>query len=74
MRFVCRLVLFASLGILALPLSAFAAPERPEITGIALVRLRVSNMDASGSLRSVNGNVEILDSVGGFSAHTTNAM
>jgi DUF4097 and DUF4098 domain-containing protein YvlB len=34
--------------------------------------VRVSNMDASGSLRSVNGNVEILDSVGGFSAHTTN--
>ncbi len=25
----------------------FAAPERPEITGIALVRIRVSNMDAS---------------------------
>jgi DUF4097 and DUF4098 domain-containing protein YvlB len=34
--------------------------------------VRVSSMDASGSLRSVNGNVEILDCGGGFSAHTTN--
>ncbi len=44
MRFLRHLAL---LWIVAVPLSAFAAPDRPEITGIALVRLRVSNMDAS---------------------------
>jgi catechol 2,3-dioxygenase-like lactoylglutathione lyase family enzyme len=44
MRFVLQLAL---LWIAALPVSAFAAPERPEITGIALVRLRVTSMDAS---------------------------
>jgi catechol 2,3-dioxygenase-like lactoylglutathione lyase family enzyme len=44
MRFVGYLAL---LWIVALPVGALAAPERPEITGIALVRLRVSNMDAS---------------------------
>jgi catechol 2,3-dioxygenase-like lactoylglutathione lyase family enzyme len=43
-RFVRQLAL---LWIVALPVGAFAAPERPEITGIALVRLRASNMDAS---------------------------
>jgi catechol 2,3-dioxygenase-like lactoylglutathione lyase family enzyme len=32
---------------IALPISVFGATERPEITGIALVRLRASNMDAS---------------------------
>jgi catechol 2,3-dioxygenase-like lactoylglutathione lyase family enzyme len=37
----------ALLWIVALPVAAIATPERPEITGIALVRLRVSNMDAS---------------------------
>jgi catechol 2,3-dioxygenase-like lactoylglutathione lyase family enzyme len=35
------------LWIVALPAGVRAAPERPEITGIALVRLRVSNMDDS---------------------------
>jgi catechol 2,3-dioxygenase-like lactoylglutathione lyase family enzyme len=43
-RFVRHLAL---LWIIALPLSASAAQERPEITGIALVRLRASNIDAS---------------------------
>jgi catechol 2,3-dioxygenase-like lactoylglutathione lyase family enzyme len=37
----------ALLWIMALPIGVIAAPERPEITGIALVRLRVTNMDAS---------------------------
>jgi catechol 2,3-dioxygenase-like lactoylglutathione lyase family enzyme len=44
MRFVFQLAL---LWIAALPVSVFAAPERPEITGIALVRLRVTNLDTS---------------------------
>jgi catechol 2,3-dioxygenase-like lactoylglutathione lyase family enzyme len=44
MRFVFQLAL---LWIAALPVNAVAAPERPEITGIALVRLRVTNLDAS---------------------------
>jgi catechol 2,3-dioxygenase-like lactoylglutathione lyase family enzyme len=44
MRFMRQL---AWLWIVALPAGAIAAPERPEITGIALVRLRASNMDAS---------------------------
>jgi catechol 2,3-dioxygenase-like lactoylglutathione lyase family enzyme len=43
-RFVRQL---AWLWIVALPVGALAAPERPEITGIALVRLRASDMDAS---------------------------
>jgi catechol 2,3-dioxygenase-like lactoylglutathione lyase family enzyme len=44
MRFVVQLAL---LWIAALPASALASTERPEITGIALVRLRVTNMGAS---------------------------
>ena len=44
MRFVRHLAL---LWIIALPVGAVAAPERPDITGIALVTLRVTNMDAS---------------------------
>jgi len=44
MRFVRH---FALLWIVALPVGAVAIPERPEITGIALVRLRVAHMDAS---------------------------
>jgi len=44
MRFVRQLAL---LWIVALPGGAVAIPERPEITGIALVRLRVTHMDAS---------------------------
>jgi catechol 2,3-dioxygenase-like lactoylglutathione lyase family enzyme len=44
MRFVRQLAL---LWIVALPVGAVAIPERPEITGIALVRLRATNMDAS---------------------------
>lgn len=38
------------------------------VNGAVLVR----RMDGQGELRSVNGNVEILDSAGGFTAHTTN--
>ena len=41
------LLCIALLCIVAPPATIFAAPERPEITGIALVRIRVSNMDAS---------------------------
>ena len=52
MRFVCQLALFALLWIVALPLNTLAAAERPEITGIALVRLRVSNMDSSRAFYS----------------------
>ena len=52
MRFVCQLALSALLWIVALPLNTLAAPERPEITGIALVRLRVSNMDSSRAFYS----------------------
>jgi DUF4097 and DUF4098 domain-containing protein YvlB len=49
-------------------------PRHAELRQVRTVNgaVRVTNMDASGSLRSVNGNVEILDSVGAFSAHTTN--
>jgi catechol 2,3-dioxygenase-like lactoylglutathione lyase family enzyme len=49
MRLVRSLVL---LWIVALPLEVFAAPDRPEITGIALVRLRVSRIDASRAFYS----------------------
>src|SRR5471032_1700963 len=49
MRFVRYLAL---LWIVALPLDAFAATDRPEITGIALVRLRVSHLDASRAFYS----------------------
>jgi catechol 2,3-dioxygenase-like lactoylglutathione lyase family enzyme len=52
MRSVCQLALSALLWIAALPLNTLAAPERPEITGIALVRLRVSNMDSSRAFYS----------------------
>jgi catechol 2,3-dioxygenase-like lactoylglutathione lyase family enzyme len=41
------LLCIALLCIVAPPATMFAAPERPQITGIALVRIRVSNMDAS---------------------------
>jgi catechol 2,3-dioxygenase-like lactoylglutathione lyase family enzyme len=49
MRLVRSLVL---LWIVALPLEVFGAPDRPEITGIALVRLRVSRIDASRAFYS----------------------
>lgn len=42
--------------------------EVETVNGAVLVR----RMDGKGELRSVNGNVEILDSAGGFSAQTTN--
>jgi catechol 2,3-dioxygenase-like lactoylglutathione lyase family enzyme len=51
MRFVCQLALIALLWIVAVPLCTLAAPE-PEITGIALVRLRVSNLDTSRAFYS----------------------
>jgi catechol 2,3-dioxygenase-like lactoylglutathione lyase family enzyme len=47
MRFVRHLAMIALLWSATNPSSTFAAPERPEITGIALVRLRVSHMDSS---------------------------
>jgi len=47
MQFVRQLAMIALLWTATMPSSAFAAPERPEITGIALVRLRVSNMDSA---------------------------
>jgi DUF4097 and DUF4098 domain-containing protein YvlB len=34
--------------------------------------VRVSGLQGAGELRSVNGDVEVSDSSGGFSAHTTN--
>jgi catechol 2,3-dioxygenase-like lactoylglutathione lyase family enzyme len=47
MQFVRQLAMIALLWTATMPSSTFAAPERPEITGIALVRLRVSNMDSA---------------------------
>jgi catechol 2,3-dioxygenase-like lactoylglutathione lyase family enzyme len=52
MRFVCQLAMSALLWTVAVPLNTLATPERPEITGIALVRLRVSNMDSSRAFYS----------------------
>ncbi|MGB2899068.1 MAG: VOC family protein [Candidatus Acidiferrum sp.] len=43
-----RLVrIIALLGIVAVPLSTMAPPRRPEIYGVALVRLRVSSLESS---------------------------
>jgi catechol 2,3-dioxygenase-like lactoylglutathione lyase family enzyme len=47
MQFVRQLAMIALLWTATMPSRTFAAPERPEITGIALVRLRVSNMDSA---------------------------
>jgi catechol 2,3-dioxygenase-like lactoylglutathione lyase family enzyme len=47
LRHLALLWLVALVAIAALRVVSWAAPERPEITGIALVRLRVSNIDAS---------------------------
>lgn len=44
MRFARHLAL---LWIVGLPLSTFAPPPRPDISGVALVRLRVTNLEAS---------------------------
>lgn len=44
MRLICQLALLGTVG---LTLNTMAAPERPKIYGVALVRLRVSNMEAS---------------------------
>jgi DUF4097 and DUF4098 domain-containing protein YvlB len=49
-------------------------PRHAELREIDTVNGKVSvrRVDSSGALRSVNGDVEILDSAGRFSAHTTN--
>ena len=39
--------IIALLGIVCVPLSTMAPPQRPEIYGVALVRLRVSNFEVS---------------------------
>jgi catechol 2,3-dioxygenase-like lactoylglutathione lyase family enzyme len=44
MRFVRQVAFFCTI---VLPLSTFAPPRRPQISGVSLVRLRVSNMEAS---------------------------
>jgi catechol 2,3-dioxygenase-like lactoylglutathione lyase family enzyme len=44
MRFVRQLALFCTI---VLPLSTFAPPQRPQISGVALVRLRGSDIEAS---------------------------
>jgi DUF4097 and DUF4098 domain-containing protein YvlB len=49
-------------------------PRHARLTEIGTVNgaVRASHMETTGALHSVNGNVEILDSAGGFSTHTTN--
>jgi putative adhesin len=49
-------------------------PRHARLTQIGTVNgaVRASHMETTGALHSVNGNVEILDSAGGFSTHTTN--
>src|SRR6266851_8224080 len=39
--------LLGLLLVIALPSATFAPPRRPEISGVALVRLHVTNLDAS---------------------------
>ncbi len=49
-------------------------PQRIELRQVATVNgaVRVFGVDAAGELRSVNGNIEVFDSSGRLSAHTTN--
>jgi Toastrack DUF4097 len=49
-------------------------PRQVQLHQISTVNgtVRVSGMQASGSLRSVNGDIEVLRSEGGFHAHTIN--
>ncbi len=49
-------------------------PRRIQLTRVATVNgtVHVSGVEASGELRSVNGNVEVFDSSGRLNAHTTN--
>lgn len=49
-------------------------PRRVLLREVATVNgtVRVSGVDATGALQSVNGSIEVLDSSGGLSARTTN--
>lgn len=49
-------------------------PQRVELRQVATVNgtVRVFGVEASGELRSVNGDIEVFDSSGRLSAHTTN--
>jgi hypothetical protein len=49
-------------------------PRHARLSQIGTVNgaVRATHMETTGALRSVNGNVEVLDSAGGFSTHTTN--
>jgi len=49
-------------------------PQRVLLGGITTVNggIQVMGLDSSGELRSVNGNVDVFDSAGSLSAHTTN--
>jgi len=49
-------------------------PRRVLLQHVSTVNgtVRVTGVESAGTLRSVNGDIEVLDSAGGFSAHTTN--
>ena len=49
-------------------------PRHARLTQIGTVNggVRASHMETTGALRSVNGNVEVFDSAGGFRTRTTN--
>jgi len=49
-------------------------PRRVQLERVATVNglVRVANVEATGDLRAVNGNVDVLDCSGRVSAHTTN--
>jgi hypothetical protein len=49
-------------------------PRRVLLKQVATVNgaVQVSGVEGAGELRSVNGNIDVLDSAGGLSAHTTN--
>ena len=49
-------------------------PQRVFLSKIATVNgaVRVSGVEATGELRTVNGNIEVFDSAGRLSTHTTN--
>ncbi len=49
-------------------------PQHVLLKGITTVNggIQVTGLETSGDLRSVNGNVEVCDSAGSLSAHTTN--
>ena len=49
-------------------------PRRVQLERVATVNglVRVANVEATGDLRAVNGNVDVFDCTGRLSAHTTN--